>query len=296
MKKTLLVIGLAAAMPQAFADKLPVVASFSILGDVVREVGGDRVEVRTLVGPDQDAHVYQPRPQDVKALAASRLFVVNGLGFEGWMGRMSKSAGYKGATVVATAGLKPMRSAAGHEHDHEHGEVDPHVWNNPLNVQAWVKNISAALVKVDPAGKAYYEQRAVAYDRKLVELDAWAQKEVGRIAPDKRRVISSHDAFGYLAQRYQIRFSSPQGMNTEAEASARGVANLIRQIRQSGTRAVFVENISDRRMIDRIAKESGAEVSGKLYSDALSNDGAATTYVDLMRHNISQLVIGMQRN
>lgn len=299
-----LIFALLATLPMLAhaAQKLPVVASFSILGDVVQQIGGDRVEVRTLVGPDQDAHVFQPRPQDVKTLAAARLFVVNGLGFEGWMPRMSKATGYKGTTLVASEGIKPLKSEEDekeHDHDHaghDHGNFDPHVWNNPQNVRVWTRNIAASLSKLDPEGRGYYAQRAAAYDKQLADLDRWAAQTFGQLPVTKRKVITGHDAFGYLARRYQITFHAPQGLSTESEASAKQVAGLIRQIKASGIKAVFVENISDRRLVDQIARESGASVDGKLYSDALSRDAAARSYTSLFRHNVEQLSAGMKKN
>jgi zinc/manganese transport system substrate-binding protein len=275
----------------AWAAPVPVVASFSILGDVVKEVGGDRVAVTTLVGPDQDAHVFQPRPQDVKALAGARLFVVNGLGFEGWMPRMSKAAGYKGATLVASNGIRPLeQDDDGHGHDdHAHGKADPHVWHNPQNVKVWVDNIAAELGRLDPAGQTAYRQRAATYRQKLDELDRQAGARFAAMTPEQRKVVTGHDAFAYLGQRYRIRFLAPQGVSTEAQASARQVAMLIRQIRQEKVQAVFVENIADRRMIDQIARESGARVGGKLYSDALTRSGPASSYLGMMRYNLGEL-------
>ena len=284
MQKPLIPLLLALLSTPALADKLPVLASFSIMADLVQEVGGERVTVSSLVGPDQDAHVFQPAPQDVKKLAAAKVFVVNGLGFEGWLNRLSKSSGFKGQTVVASQGVKPLTLAEDdhdHGHDHGHASQDPHAWHNPQNVKLYVRNISAALSQADPAGKDYYSQRAQAYSQQLEQLDADARQRFAAIPASQRKVLTSHDAFAYLAQRYQIRFLSPQGVSTEAEASAKGVAKLVRQVKSEKIRAVFMENMSDKRLLEQLSREAGVQIGGKLYADALSPaNGPAASYVD----------------
>lgn len=298
MRRTLLAFSLMCAWPVWAADRLPVVASFSILGDISAQLGGERVEVQTLVGPNQDAHVYQPAPQDLKKLAAAKLFVVNGLGFEGWMTRMSKAAGYRGQTVQASQGVKALseKEEAGHgHHDHGHGKLDPHAWQNPQNVLIYAKNISDAFIRLDPEGKAYYTQRFSTYSQALKNLDHWAAQGFAAVPAAQRKFITSHDAFGYLGARYQVKVLSPQGVSTEAEASAKGVVGLVRQIRREKIRSVFIENMTDSRLIAQIARESGASVGEKLYSDALSGtDAPATTYLDMMRHNIEAILKSMK--
>lgn len=297
MRRTLLAFSLMCAWPVWAADRLPVVASFSILGDISAQLGGERVDVQTLVGPNQDAHVYQPAPQDLKKLAAAKLFVVNGLGFEGWMTRMSKAAGYRGQTVQASQGVKALsaQDEDAHDHDHGHGKQDPHAWQNPQNVLIYAKNISDAFIRLDPEGKAYYTQRFSAYSQSLKNLDHWAAQGFAAIPAAQRKFITSHDAFGYLGARYQIKVLSPQGISTEAEASAKGVVSLVRQIRREKIRSVFIENMTDSRLIAQIARESGASMGEKLYSDALSkSDAPAATYVDMMRHNISAILQSMK--
>ena len=282
------------------AEPVPVVASFSILGDLVRVVGGERVSVTTLVGPDEDAHVFEPKPTDAKALVQSRLLVVNGLGFEPWAQKLAKSAGYKGETVVASRGVKPLvmaeekgREGKGHQHD----EADPHAWQNPLNVVLYTRNIAAALAKADPAGATAYQANASAYVKELQALDAWAKARFAAIPADKRKVITSHDAFGYLAAQYQIRFLAPQGVSTDAEPSAKEVAQLIRQIQREKIRAVFVENMSNPRLLSQLGKDAGVTAGPALYVDALSAAGGpADSYLRLMRHNVTQLAAGMRGN
>ena len=278
------------------ADKLPplsVVASFSILGDLVRVVGGDRVSVTTLVGPDEDAHVFEPKPANARAIVQSRLLVTNGLGFEPWAQKLAKSAGYQGEIVVASQGVKP-RAMAG-EKGHE--ETDPHAWQNPDNVVMYVRNISAALAKVDPAGAAAYRTNAEAYAKELQTLDAWAGEQFAAIPAARRKVITSHDAFGYFAEHYQIRFLAPQGVSTDAEPSARQVAQLIKQIQREKIRAVFVENMSNPRLLAQLSRDAGVTVGPALYVDALSAvGGPADTYLKLMRHNVTQLAAGMLAN
>ncbi|NDV12449.1 metal ABC transporter solute-binding protein, Zn/Mn family [Crenobacter caeni] len=275
------------------ATPMPVVASFSILADLTREVGGERVEVVPLVGADQDAHVYQPRPADVKKLGAAKVFVINGLGYEGWVARLAKTSGFKGVNIVATQGVKPLQTGHddhGHAHGHDHGGVDPHAWHDPRRVVQYVRNIEAGLAKADPAGRDYYRDRAAAYTKKVEAADAWAASQFAAVPAAQRKVLTSHDAFAYLGDRYQIRFLSPRGVSTEAEASAKTVAALIRQVRQDKVKAVFVENMSDPRLIEQLSREAGVKVGGRLYSDALAGSAPANSYLGLFRANVGAIV------
>jgi zinc/manganese transport system substrate-binding protein len=275
------------------ADTLPVVASFSILGDLVKVVGGERVSVTTLVGPDEDAHVFEPKPSDAKAIAQSKLLVVNGLGFEPWATKLARAAAYKGMTVVASQGVKGRTMAD----EHGHAEGDPHAWQNPLNVVLYVHNIAAALAQADPDGASLFKGRADAYANELLALDAWAKTQFAGIPPNKRKVITSHDAFGYFAAQYQITFLAPQGISTEAEPSAKGVAKLIRQIQREKIRAVFVENMGNPKLIAQLSRDAGVTLGAALYADALSVPGqAGATYLDMVRHNVRALAAGMALN
>jgi zinc/manganese transport system substrate-binding protein len=270
------------------AEKPKVVATFSILGDLVKNVGGDRIEVSTLVGPDGDAHVYSPTPTDGRRIADAALVVANGLKLEGWMGRLIKSSGTKARVVEAAKGVQPIKAE---EHgDHGHADVDPHAWQSVTTVKIYVANIRDGLIAADPAGKAAYEANAAAYLARLDALDAEIKAAVEAVPKDRRKIITSHDAFGYFQKAYGIAFIAPQGVSTEAEASAKDVGRIIQQIRRDRIPAVFLENVSDPRLAERIAKESGARIGGRLYSDALSGpDGPAGTYIDMMRHNIRTL-------
>lgn len=285
-----LLSGLALAAGSASAqtpERLPVVATFSILADLVREVGGERVEVAALVGPDGDGHVYSPTPADARRLATARLVVANGLRFEGWIDRLVKASGTKATVVQAAQGVKALKAADDHGHGHSHGGVDPHAWQDVGNAKLYVAAIRDALAKVDPAGAETYRARAEAYALQLDALDREIRDAVAALAPDRRRVITSHDSFAYFEAAYGLDFVAPQGVSTEAEASARDVARIIGQVRRERIRAVFLENVSDPRLVERIAKETGASVGGRLYSDALSGpDGPAPTYIAMMRHNI----------
>lgn len=277
------------------AEKLQVVASFSILGDIVAQVGGERVAVTTLVGPDQDAHVFQPAPDNLKTVARAKLVVVNGLGFEGWMDRLVQSAGYRGDIVVASNGIAVRERDDDHadhgEAGHSHGKNDPHAWQNPLNIVVYVRNITAALGKADPSGAALYKKNGDAYIAQLNELDHWAAAQFASIPDARRKVITSHDAFEYFGAHYKVRFLAPQGVSTDSEPSARDVAQLIRQIKKEKIRAVFIENMSNPKLMQQISKEAGATLGGKLYADALSMAaGPAPTYLLLMRYNIGQLL------
>ena len=330
-------IGLSLAAPTSTwaADApIPVVATFSILGDMVKRIGGDRVAVTTLVGPDGDAHVYQPGPADARAVSQAEILVFNGLAFEGWLDRLVEASDFDGVRVVATDGIQPIRledddhhdddhaeeddhadkddhddghgHAAMDEHDdeheddhadahgHHHGAFDPHAWHNPANAVIYVDNITAALAKADPAGaSAYYGNRAT-YVAEIQALDAEIRKTVAGLSEDRRTIVTAHDAFGYFAETYGLRFVAPLGMSTESDASAGDVAALIRQIREEGITAVFVEVITDPRLIERIADETGASIGGTLYSDALSGaDGPASTYLDMLRHNADTLAAAL---
>ncbi len=279
---------LSASVPAPAQEKLRVLATFSILGDLVRNVGGDRVEVTTLVGPNSDAHVYSPAPADAKKVAAAQVVITNGFGFEGWMARLVRASGSKASPAVATKGIKARKQAA---HGHGHDDTDPHAWQSVANAKIYVANIRAALIAADPAGKAAYEANAAAYLEKLDALDKEVREAVAAIPQDRRRIITSHDAFGYFQAAYGIEFIAPQGVSTESEASARDVGRIITQIKRQKIPAVFLENVTDPRLIQRIAAESGAKVGGQLYSDALTDEkGAAPTYIDLIRHNVKQLV------
>lgn len=275
-----LVLALATS-PARGEDRVNVVASFSILGDFVRNVGGDRVNVTTLVGPNGDTHVYTPTPADAKKIADAKLTVVNGFGLEGWLPRLVQSSGSKAVVVPATNGIAPLKIGSG---------ADPHAWQSVINAKIYVANIRDALVAADPAGAAVYGANAESYLAKLDALDREVRDAVTQIPPSRRKVISTHGAFGYFAVAYGVEFIAPLGVSTESEASARDIAEIITQIRTGKIPAVFLENISDVRLIRRISAETGARVGGTLYSDSLTGEkGDAPTYIDMVRHNIKAL-------
>ncbi|MDQ0315035.1 metal ABC transporter substrate-binding protein [Amorphus orientalis] len=305
-------------------DKLDVVASFSILGDMVHQIGGDAVSVTTLVGPDGDAHVYEPTPADAKALSQADVLVVNGLDFEGWLPRLVEASEFSGRQVVASTGIDALTWAEpeeGHDHDHDHeahdhgehehnhaehdhdheehaeeghhhhGDYDPHAWQSLGNGMIYANNIAKALAEADPAHADGYQERAEAYVAEQQALDAKLKKEFGALPEAHRKVVTSHDAFQYFGKAYGVQFIAPEGISTEAEPSAADIARIIDQIRDEQIAAVFVENISDNRVIEQITRETGAKVGGELYSDALSGpDGPAPTYVDMFDYNSRQLL------
>ena len=277
-------------------DKLPVVATFSILGDLVKNVGGDRVEITTLVGANADSHVYSPTPADAKKVGASKVVFVNGLGLEGWLTRLVKASGSKAPIITVTKGIKTrkMEEAKGHGHGHSHQANDPHAWQSVANAKIYVSNIRDALIAADPGGKQAYEANARAYTAKLDALEAEVREAIAKIPADRRRIITSHDSFGYFGAAYGIQFTAPIGVSTEAAVSAKDVAKIIAQIKKQKIPAVFMENISDSRMMEQIAKESGAKIGGQLFSDALSDEkGPAPSYIDMMRHNVQQLAVAL---
>ena len=295
---------------------IPVVATFSILGDMVERIGGEHIALTTLVGPDGDTHVYQPTPKAARSVAEADVLFMNGLEFEGWLERLAEAASFNGAMVVATNGIVPIafeehedeheEHDEDEEHDdheehdeheehddhagHDHGTFDPHAWQSLDNAVIYANNIAAGLAQADPANaSAYYINRAVFVDQ-IVALKSDVDAMMGALPADKRTVVTPHDAFGYFAAAYDLTFEAPQGMSTESEVSAADVAALITQIRRDSISAVFIESITDNRMMEQIANETGATIGGTLYSDALSGEtGPASTYLDMIRHNATTL-------
>ena len=299
---------------EAGAAELKVVASFSIIGDMAGAVGGDRIDLTTLVGPNGDAHVYEPSPADAVAMAGADIVLVNGLHLEGFLSRLAEVSGSDAPVVELTEGVETI-ATGGDDHDeeadhhaeaaaenraeyagpaeadhHDHGPVDPHAFQSVPNARIYVRNIAEAFCGVDPEGCETYRANAAAYTGQLDALDARIRETVASIPESRRTIITSHDAFGYFGKEYGIRFLAPEGISTDAEASAADVAALIRQVREDEAAAVFVENITNARLIEQIASETGLEIGGTLYSDALSGpDAPASTYIGMMRHNIETI-------
>lgn len=261
--------------------KLNVVASFSILGDMVSQVAGDKADVTTIVGPDADAHLYQPNTGDAVAVVEADLVIVNGMGFETWSATLIETSGTKATIAVATVGIIPLLVE---------GEVDPHAWNALTNGVIYVDNIEAALSKASPADAATFKANANAYKAKLLALHERALADIAKLPQDKRIVVTAHDAFGYLASAYGLTFLAPQGIDTEAEPSAKELAELISFLNDTGAGALFVENISNDNLIEQISRETGLKIGGRIYSDALSVKGSpATSYLAMFTHNLELL-------
>jgi len=276
--------------PLAMAKTVDAVASFSILGDIVHEVGGEHVKVTTLVSPDGDPHSFEPSPKDSKAINASDVVFVSGLGLEGWIDRLVTASGYKGHLVTASEGVNSRKME-------EDGKqiTDPHAWNSMANGVIYATNVMNALIKADPEDADYFRQRGKAYIEQLQKLDAWAKTEFTGIPQSKRKVLTSHDAFGYFGQEYHVSFMAPVGFSTEAEASASGVASLIKQIKEQQVKTYFIENQTDPRLVKQIAAASGAQPGGELYPEALSGpQGPATTYIKAFKHNVETIVASMK--
>jgi zinc/manganese transport system substrate-binding protein len=304
----------ALALPATAAEKLKVVASFSILGDMAARVGGDRIALTTLVGPGSDAHIFEPTPADAETVAKSQLMIVNGLGFEGWLDRLVEASGSNAKIIVASEGVETIKPAEEHGHEeqtdaghdehaeseqqeahaaegHDHGDIDPHAWQDVRNAVQYVGNIAKALCEADEPNCETYKANAAAYVVALEALDAEIRSTIGALPKDRRTVITSHDAFGYLAHGYGLTFLAPEGVSTESEASAADVAKLIGQIKDDKASALFIESISDPRLIEMIGRDTGLKVGGTLFSDALSAaDGPAATYIDMMRYNARTLI------
>jgi len=263
------------------ADPIKIITTFSILGNLVSSVGRDKVVI-SIVGPNSDAHLYEPKPQDVKEIANSSLVFVNGLGFEGWMDRLIESSGYKGKIVTTTAGIPPrMLSEEGH------AQEDPHAWHDVTYAQLYIQNILKALVEIDPANKEFYEKNAKEYLKELQDLHAWIVDEFKALTPAQKKIITAHDAFGYFGARYGVEFLAPQGISTTAEPTVQAMVTLIQEIKKLGIQTIFVENIANPTVIKQLAEETGAKVGEVVYSDALSNaDEPGHSYLALMRHNV----------
>jgi len=290
----------------ALAQQRPsVVASFSILSDMTRQMGGDRIALRAIAGADVDAHGFQPKPSDAAALTNAALVIRNGLGFEGWLDRMIRSSGFKGQMVTTTEGITPRlmeahahdHGGAGRRHNHSVGPrrvPDPHAWQDLGLAQHYIRNITAGLIAADQGGEALYRRNAEAYAARLAALDQWVRAEIAKVPAARRKIVTSHDSFGYFGDAYGVRFLAPQGVSTEAEPSAAEVGRLIRQIRAENITAVFMENMANPATLQRIAQETGLRVRGRLYADALSSQsGPAPTYEAMFRHNLSLMVPAM---
>ena len=282
----------------ARADALDVVASFSIIGDFAKNVGGDRIHLTTIVGPDGDAHVYEPSPADATAMAKANVVLVNGLHFEGFLQRLVETSGTKATVVELTKGVTPLEFKPEFAEEDEgansgeagHGNIDPHAFQSIANAKTYVANIADAFCGADAEGCDGYKANAAAYTEKLDALEGQVKDAIAAIPADKRTIITSHDAFGYFEHEYGLTFRAPEGISTEAEPSAADVARLIDQVRQEKAAAIFVENITNTRLIEQIASETGLKLGGTLYSDALSPaDGPASTYIDLMKNNITTI-------
>lgn len=309
-RRSLLALPLLALCPAA-ATAQPgarpsVVASFTILGDMVHQIAGDAVALRVIAGPGTDAHGFQPRPSDAQASRGAALLVRNGLGFDAWFDRLARAAGGSPRMVTATEGIEPRSMAA---HGHTHGGMerrqqhsvgprripDPHAWQDLRLAQVYVRNIAAGLAAADPAGAERHARAAEAYAQRLTALDAWVRAQVATVPPDRRKVITAHDAFGYFGAAYGIAFQAPQGISTASEPSAAEVARLIRQVRAEGITAVFIESATAPATLERLAREAGVRVRGQLFADSLSGpDGPAPSFEAMVRHNVGLMVPAMR--
>ena len=290
MKRVILALALGLIAQGAMAKTLNVVTSFSVLGDITQQVGGDAVKVTTLVGPDGDPHTFEPSPKESALLSKADVVVVNGLGLEGWIDRLVKASGFKGKLVVASQGVATQTLE-------EDGQTvtDPHAWNNVANGVIYAQNITEGLAKADPQDASLIKVRGAKYVDDLRALDSWVKQRFSPIPREKRKVLTSHDAFGYFAKAYQVDFLSPQGLSSESEANAAEVGALIKQIKADGVHTWFMENQLDPRLVKQIASATGAQAGGELYPEALSKPGGvADSYVKMVRHNVDTIVKSME--
>jgi len=292
----------------AMASDLKVVTSFSILADMVTQIGGDAVSVISLVKPDGDAHNFEPSPQDLKTVADADLIITSGLDFEPWMARLVSSAGFKGPVIVASQGISPLKTGEahhhghahghghdGHAHKHDHGDIDPHAWQSLKNGQIYVTNITQALAKVAPAQADLLRKRGEEYRARLAALDTWVHEQFAPIPRAQRKVITSHDSFAYFGEAYGVTFLAAAGVGGQSEPSAKALAALVNEVKRENIKILFLENMSSPQVMNALARETGATLGGKLYSDALSApDGAVPSYEAMFRHNVTLLAAAMQ--
>lgn len=300
-------VSMAATSKAPKPPPMPVVASFSVLGDMVAEIGGDNIQLTTIIGLGGDAHSFEPTPEHVRALAQARVLVVNGLGFEAWLPRLMASSNFKGSKVVASDGIEPLHFDAEHgghdhaghddhdDHDTHAGLVDPHAWQSLTNGIVYARNIAAGLSKADPANASDYNARANRYIDEMKKLDVEVRQALSGIAPEKRKIVVPHDSMGYFGHDYVIEFIPIMGTSNQAEASARDVAAIVDQVRASGGAAVFLEGSANPKIAEQIARETGATVGGTLYADTLSeSDQPAGTYLGMFKWNAGQLIYALR--
>jgi len=287
--------------PGRTADRITVVATFSVIGDMLANVGGDHIDIKTIVGPGGDCELYQATPADVATIASARAVFVNDLNeeFEPWLEPLLKQAAFKGTKVVVTRGVRTLSA----EEEHPVSgrvlpeAVDQHAWLDPRNGIVYVRNIAAALAKLDPPNAADYKARAADYTKQIQAVDDWARKEMAAVPAAKRRALTSHDSLQYVASAYGITLVSVNGWTNNEEPSAEQLAKLTRQIRTEHVKALFLDSITDPRAMERIATETGAAIGGTVYGDALSPPGGeAATYLDMLRHDVATLKAGMLKN
>jgi zinc/manganese transport system substrate-binding protein len=277
-----IIVMLLTSPTHAETKKISVVASFSIIGDLVQQVGGDHVSITMIVGPEEDAHVYQPSPADARKITQAEIIFINGLGFEGWLSRLINATKSKGTVVDLSSKIKARQTQ---------GEIDPHVWQDVNNVKIYIQEICQALIAIDPNNGADYQKNSQLYIEKLSKLDNEIVESLTNIPLDDRRAVSTHDAFGYFSARYGVAFLAPQGVSTEAEASARDIARIIDAAKAQKVKAVFLENVADPRLARRISAETNARLGGTLYSDSLTGaKGDGATYLEMMRHNVKEII------
>lgn len=281
---------LACSSQAALAKSLNVVASFTVLADMAKQVGGEHVTVKSLVGPDGDPHSFEPSPQDSVALSKADVVIVSGLGMEGWMDRLVSASGYKGKVIVASEGISTRKMI-----DDGKQITDPHAWNSAENGAIYAQNITRALVAADPEDAAAINDTGSEYVTRLKLLDSWAKTRFEAIPKSKRKVLTSHDAFGYFGQEYGVTFMAPVGFSTEAEANASDVAGLIKQLKEQHIKTYFIENQTDPRLVKQIAAASDAQPGGELYPEALSAaNGPASTYEMAFKHNVDTIANSMK--
>jgi len=282
--------------PKAPGQPLRVIATFSILGDMVRNVGGEQIELTVLAGSGMDTHTYAPIASDAVALAQADVVIENGLEFEPWLDDLYTSSGSRASRVAVSTGVEVIvegGSRDAQETSASFGVVDPHIWHNVANAIVMVRNISDALAGADPTNAAYYQANADAYIARLAELDEWIVAEVELIPPANRVLVTTHDTFGYFADRYGFQVvGTILPVSTEgASPSAQELASLVQAIQEAGAPAIFADSVASNGLLNQVANEAGVGVVASLFTDALGPAGsAAATYLDMMRFHVATMV------
>lgn len=276
----LIIIILLACYAHVHSQVPKVVATASMIADMARELGGDRIAVECIVPIGGDPHIYQPTPGDARMVHEADLILKNGLTFEGWLNELIENSGTEANVVTVTQGIKPIESQV------YQNATDPHAWMDAFLAQTYIKNIKESLLSLDPEGRQYYQQKYDRYSHRLKELDQYITESIEKIPENQRILITSHDAFQYYGRRYGLRLESVLGTSTDAEIQTSDIFHLNKVIKETGVSAVFIESTINPKVLQQIASDNKIKIGGKLYSDSIGDEKSpGATYYDMLKHN-----------